>query len=743
MGIQNGAALLSEALPLGLYNRRAAACHLYVDGEYFRYKGVLPTARDEHHIADVGFLFLQRRIDRILQHLHLPTRSPVTVFMDGARVEGKKSRPAGQTLFNAAYVRLFFGKMCADAGMTVMWLEQGEAELQMYLARDRQCPLNVFLTNDSDMLAICYAHTPTEASASAVAPAVAPATEHWSNPGGGSGDGCGESIVVADQNQTYPAAVAPSVRDSCVWAKVESGPIVLLGFDRLADRFGFDPVPFRAMAYACGTDYSNALLTNSMVQRIMLLRRFAVADMATPGWEEKSRHAADLKALNEIVPLRYRTSLRELAATATAATAPATAATPAEDGLVAPAPAAADDDNTDDAAAGGPLWQLVHLLAMLYYIGCRPDDTLPSRPGRCRLATVPAQRTTEAPFDPDRLRRLMIAYLRYLEQGWRDPEVDGLAPIDMGVMTCDLRHRLPHLAVYGTVQEALAVFRAAFRPPYWTWRDTDQLVELRRLTKSSASAGHLKLTTLAVVRPDGPPWRPVPILPRPIRYDEDGNDTGNPPAPPPPPPPPKVTRPWRRIKPVRPDDADSDGDNGNGTGGGNGDGGNGGNGDGGNGDRGNGKGARKSTPPRPRITVRPRPIRYEEDEADDADTDAGGAGDGIPPTPTSAGRPASTPTRRRRRKGRPCHIGDLVGLGSAVKRRRLVAQNRLQQRLKEQEQQNEHAQQQPSAAIATPEPTKPEPATPEPIAGATIAATTDLAAEIASFGQPYFKFEDE
>lgn len=741
MGIQNGAALLSEALPLGLYNRRAAACHLYVDGEYFRYKGVLPTARDEHHIADVGFLFLQRRIDRILQHLHLPTRSPVTVFMDGARVEGKKSRTAGQTLFNAAYVRLFFGKMCADAGMTVMWLEQGEAELQMYLARDRQCPLNVFLTNDSDMLAICYAHTPTEA-ASASAVATAMATEHWSDPGGGSGDGCGESIVVADQNQTYPAAVAPSVRDSCVWAKVESGPIVLLGFDRLADRFGFDPVPFRAMAYACGTDYSNALLTNSMVQRIMLLRRFAVADMATPGWEEKSRHAADLKALNEIVPLRYRTSLSEHAATAaTAATAPATAATPAEDGLVAPAPAAApaaaDDDNTDDAAAGGPLWQLVHLLAMLYYIGCRPDDTLPSRPGRCRLATVPAQRTTEAPFDPDRLRRLMIAYLRYLEQGWRDPEVDGLAPIDMGVMTCDLRHRLPHLAVYGTVQKALAVFRAAFRPPYWTWRDTDQLVELRRLAKRSASAGHLKLTTLAVVRPDGPPWRPVPILPRPIRYDEDGNDTGNPPAPPsPPPPPPKITKPWRRIKPVRPDDADSDGGTGNGTGG---------NGDGGNGDSGDNKGARKSIPPtRPRITVRPRPIRYEEeeeeeDEDDDADTDAG-SGDGIPPTPTSAGRPASIPpTRHRRRKGRPCHIGDLVGLGSAVKRRRLMAQNRLQQRRKEQEQQNEqaqrneHAQQQPSAAIATPESTT----------SATVAATADLAAEIASFGQPYFKFEDE
>lgn len=737
MGIQNGAALLSEALPLGLYNRRAAACHLYVDGEYFRYKGVLPTARDEHNIADVGFLFLQRRINRILQHLHLPTRSPVTVFMDGARVEGKKSRPAGPTLFNAAYVRLFFGKMCADAGMTVMWLEQGEAELQMYLARDRQCPLNVFLTNDSDMLAICYAHTPIEAAS---ATAVAPATEHWSDPGGGSGDGCGESIVVADQNQTYPAAVAPSVRDSCVWAKVESGPIVLLGFDRLADRFGFDPVPFRAMAYACGTDYSNALLTNSMVQRIMLLRRFAVADMATPGWEEKSRHAADLKALNEIVPLQYRTNLSELAATAATAATAAAAATPAEDGLVAPAPAPAaeDDDNTDDAAAGGPLWQLVHLLAMLYYIGCRPDDTLPSRPGRCRLATVPAQRTTEAPFDPDRLRRLMIAYLRYLEQGWRDPEVDGLAPIDMGVMTCDLRHRLPHLAVYGTVQEALAVFRAAFRPPYWTWRDTDQLVELRRLTKSSASAGHLKLTTLAVVRPDGPPWRPVPILPRPIRYDEDGNDTDNPPAPP------KITKPCRRIKPVRPDDADSDGGNGNGTG-------DNGNGTGGDGDSGDNKGARKSIPPpRPRITVRPRPIRYEEeDEDDDADTDAG-AGDGIPPTPTSAGRPASTPTRRRRRKGRrPCHIGDLVGLGSAVKRRRLMAQNRLQQRRKEQEQQteqeqrNEHAQQQPSAAIAAPEPTKPEPATPAPTTSATVAATADLAAEIASFGQPYFKFEDE
>ncbi|WBR61457.1 hypothetical protein [Drosophila suzukii associated hytrosavirus 1] len=260
MGLKYGAQKLIEKLKYGLYNNQPEKYVIYVDGELMRYKGLVSSNLSCHNaceaIANTSFDYMMNMVKNIEFMLSCSAKK-IIVFMDGARVNNKMVRP-NRSQFDTDLIRNLFKSKCFLNNVIVHELVNGESELQMYLKRDRSNNLNVFLTSDSDMIAILYSHTPTIT------------------------DKYGNNIKYSDlefkvdnenfqrisnNNQVYSQKNI-KIKDSCLWINC-SYQVIAIGCDFNSKRMIFDPTVFLTMIGMCGTDFTDSILTETMIQGIL------------------------------------------------------------------------------------------------------------------------------------------------------------------------------------------------------------------------------------------------------------------------------------------------------------------------------------------------------------------------------------------------------------------------------------------------------------------------------------------
>lgn len=253
MGILNRG-IIADRFNNGLYKRtNCDTSNLYIDGELIRFKGMTDhnkTQRNaEEAIARDGVKYLKSRIS-IIETYFGKTFDRIIVFMDGKRVHNKETRVYDMDV-DVGLIRCIFKEACERERYHVEQLAFGEGELQMYLQRDKLSNRNVFLTKDSDMLSILYGHKPNYRTAVTVAPKQYTSMDYETN--------------IIDLNDDYAADV--EVYDSCVWIECDSGssPMKIYGFDDTTNRLKFSKLVFRTFCAMCGTDFTDPLLTTSMV----------------------------------------------------------------------------------------------------------------------------------------------------------------------------------------------------------------------------------------------------------------------------------------------------------------------------------------------------------------------------------------------------------------------------------------------------------------------------------------------
>lgn len=261
MGIKNGAPNIIKIIRRGLYNKQAKEYKIAVDGELMRYKGMIENNLTKHNaeeaIAATSFDYMNSLIKQI--ECFIGSRAKETiVFMDGTRVFNKEHRRSDFS-YDSGQIRAIFKTLCYQYGLTVNELINGESELQMYLQRDKTVDLNVFLTNDSDMISICYGHTPNvqyindDSSEDIKAITI----DQTINPS-----------AIDDNNQIYDLKKV-KILDSCVW--INSGKVITaIGFDFIQSRLYFNSFAYRVFISVCGTDFTSNLLTDSMITGILL-----------------------------------------------------------------------------------------------------------------------------------------------------------------------------------------------------------------------------------------------------------------------------------------------------------------------------------------------------------------------------------------------------------------------------------------------------------------------------------------
>lgn len=257
MGLRCGAHKFIEVLKQGMFNRDASNYTIYVDGELMRYKGMVTTNLSLHNaceaIANTSFDFMMNMVRNI--ELMLPMRAnEIIVYMDGQkRVRNKVVRTTCNQ-FDTELIRNLFKSKCLLNNLKIVELETGESELQMYLQRNRSNDLNVFLTSDSDMIAIVYDHTPVTKSYDLLT------TRR---------DNLDMQERIINENLIYTTECEP-VRDSCLWVNC-SYKVIAIGCDFSSHRMRFDRRVFLIFVAMCGTDFTQSILTETLIAGILAM----------------------------------------------------------------------------------------------------------------------------------------------------------------------------------------------------------------------------------------------------------------------------------------------------------------------------------------------------------------------------------------------------------------------------------------------------------------------------------------
>lgn len=261
MGIKNGAKFYT-LFQQGLYNKHAKNIKVYVDGELIRHKGKtlenISMPEPEEYIAKSSFKYLMSAIKKIEDITKINIKpSNVFVYMDGNRVLDKIFRKSDPR-FNDSIIKSTFVELCVEFKYNVVRLVDGESELQMYLLRDKTTDLNVFISSDSDLFSICCSHEPIVEN------------ENFDKHVGFTSDCLKVSDLqtknYVDLNYEYLDDVV--VKDSCVWFSCKKD-IQLVGFDGAKYRFNLNVYNFRVFVALCGTDFTDHLFTESLINGIL------------------------------------------------------------------------------------------------------------------------------------------------------------------------------------------------------------------------------------------------------------------------------------------------------------------------------------------------------------------------------------------------------------------------------------------------------------------------------------------
>lgn len=207
--------------------------------------------------------------------------------MNGKRPDNKTIRTYNSSLDDHE-TRNYFKHMCADNGYRIVQLEAGENELQMYKTCEMHSSLNVFLTRDSDMLSILYGHRPSIVFRHDT-------NRPYTNFTTDSTPVTNQSNIV-DTNDTYDTLLDCRIFDSCAWAICDlykngiRTNITMLGFDFSAERFGYNTLVWRAYCALCGTDFTRAQLTTSMLTSAIQNMRAEERDLINTRNDELETH---------------------------------------------------------------------------------------------------------------------------------------------------------------------------------------------------------------------------------------------------------------------------------------------------------------------------------------------------------------------------------------------------------------------------------------------------------------------
>lgn len=291
MGIKQGSPELVQAIAHGMYNRHAKVYDISVDGENLQYKGyvgsVLCQANAEALIAANAHDYLSTTIALIEQWIGCKPRN-VNIYMDGPRVMNKESR--SKLTFDVRSIRSFFAYHCTKSRWNI--IENGESELQMYLNRDRSVNLNVFVTNDTDMISICYGHEPW----STAKVLNIESQDATALPTCNTLSSISSSSHISDLNRVYmqnskvdisdvssvESDTSRHVFDSCLWVNTNKQILNFIGFDYIADKLNYDTQIFRVLIALCGTDFTPGILTRTQIHALLVpnhenINRFTAA----------------------------------------------------------------------------------------------------------------------------------------------------------------------------------------------------------------------------------------------------------------------------------------------------------------------------------------------------------------------------------------------------------------------------------------------------------------------------------
>lgn len=324
MGIATGGQMVRSYFRRGLYKRNFKEnCRntggddgyfIYVDGELIRHKGMiaqnLVQTHPEEAIAHTSFKYLNNLVSSVERHLK---RSPkqVIVYLDGKRVRNKiTNRP--EFSYDSGLIRNVFKLLCVEVGFVIKELEYGESELMMYLERDRNSELNVFVTADTDMLSILYDHRPTlaiigkngEETNSSLSSTSATRrrlpcgffgecetttrrrrfNDDASRRNGDDDNVCDHRnrssdffVEISDENYDYEEDAVRKyvieegegsncrIVDSCLWICGQINGHIAVGMDFSSDRLSYNANVFRAFAALNGTDFTVAMCTPTMM----------------------------------------------------------------------------------------------------------------------------------------------------------------------------------------------------------------------------------------------------------------------------------------------------------------------------------------------------------------------------------------------------------------------------------------------------------------------------------------------
>lgn len=247
--------LLSENR--GLYNYHGACYNISVDGELMRYSGCteenLAHAQCEAMIADTAIRSTNSVIDRVKRFMGPREPKHIYIYMDGLRVENKVTRPSNSVYSNSVVRTLYCHGINLDSRYILKMLNSGESELKMYLERDTDVDLNIFITRDSDMIPILYGHMPHIISLAR----------------GGHTRRLNQEPYFEDYNLQY--AEGSIVKDSCVWLNNNSSAPILFGMDNIQEMIGYSTFAFRTLCALSGTDFTKHGLTKSAVDIMLRL----------------------------------------------------------------------------------------------------------------------------------------------------------------------------------------------------------------------------------------------------------------------------------------------------------------------------------------------------------------------------------------------------------------------------------------------------------------------------------------
>lgn len=274
MGIKRGVDSFRAAFSTGLYNNKQLTANdvrVYVDGDNLLYKGFVTSAKlstdAERSIAFHGVRFLDNLVSVLAETLGISTRlgRRVTVVLDAnQRVANKEWRIDHHPL-DRERLRTIYCRLCEDRGYNVQALQEGEAELQMYLQRDRSVRLNVFVSCDTDTFSICYGHKPTIVGDRYFDRQIH--TEPMSFQDLNRVSSC--RLVMQDNNLRYTDDLSDYVRDSCLVLQNTRNKYYLFGMDYCADFVGYTMTAFQTLVALCGTDFTEPMFTPTMVREIM------------------------------------------------------------------------------------------------------------------------------------------------------------------------------------------------------------------------------------------------------------------------------------------------------------------------------------------------------------------------------------------------------------------------------------------------------------------------------------------